>query len=220
MASRPQASTSRRRREASAAAASTVCNPSTAAKSRTRRSSRPATRGVPRDRRAISTAPSAARARPRRSRAPIDDSHQVLDLVEIYPHGDAEPLPQRRGDQAGAGGGPDQGKRRQVDADGPRRRAFADDQVELEVLHGGIEDLFHRRGQAMDFVDEQHVPGLQVGKDCRQIAGLGDHRTGRGAKAHPQLAGDDLGQGGLAQPGRPVEDRVIQGLAPGTGRRR
>jgi Holliday junction DNA helicase RuvB len=59
------ASTSRRFKAASAARASTRVRPSTAAKSRTRRKSRVATRGVPRDRRAISIAPSAVSSMPR-----------------------------------------------------------------------------------------------------------------------------------------------------------
>ena len=59
MASSPSLSTSSRLRATPATAASTVILPSTAAKSRTLRNSRPATRGVPRDRRAISADPSA-----------------------------------------------------------------------------------------------------------------------------------------------------------------
>ena len=115
----------------------------------------------------------------------------------------------------GAGGGADQGERRQVDAHGARGRPLADDQVELEILHRRIEDLLDRRLQAVDLVDEQHVAGLQVGQDRGQVAGALDHRAGGGAEADAQLARDDLRQRGLAEAGRAVQQHVVQRLAAG-----
>ncbi len=61
------------------------------------------------------------------------------------------------------------------------------------ILHGGIEDLLHRRIEAVDLVDEQDVAGLEVRQDRRQIAGLGQDGAGGGAKPDAQLARDDLG---------------------------
>ena len=105
----------------------------------------------------------------------------------------------RGGEQAGAGGGPHEGERLQVDADGAGTWAFADDQVELEILHGRVEDFLDRRLQAVDFVDEQHVARLQVGEDGGEVSGALDDRAGGGAEAYAELAGDDLGERGLAQ---------------------
>ena len=65
----------------------------------------------------------------------------------------------------------------------------------------------------MDFIDEQYFPGLQVGEDGRQVAGLGDHRPRRGAEADPELMGDDLRQGRFAEPGRPVKKHMVHGFA-------
>ena len=106
---------------------------------------------------------------------------------------------------------------RQIDAHGARRRPFADDEVELEILHGRIEDLLHRRIQAMDLVDEQHVAGLQIGQQRRQIAGARDHGAGGGAEADAQLAGDDLGERRLAEARRPEEQHMVERLAAGAG---
>jgi hypothetical protein len=106
----------------------------------------------------------------------------------------------------------DQGEGRQVDADRPRRGSLADDQVQDVVLHRRIEDLLHIGRQAVDLVDEQHVARFEIGQDGRQIAGLGQHRPAGGAEADAQLAGDDLGQGGLAQSRRPEQQDVVQGL--------
>ena len=69
----------------------------------------------------------------------------------------------------------------------------------------------------MDLVDEQHVPRLQVGQNGREVPGPLDHRARRGTEPHPQLAADDLRQGGLAQPRRPMQQHVIQRLGSGTG---
>ena len=65
----------------------------------------------------------------------------------------------------------------------------------------------------MDFIDEQYVPGLQVGEDGRQVAGLGDHRPRRRAEVDPEFMGDDLRQGRLAEPGRPVKKHMVHGFA-------
>ena len=84
------------------------CAFSTAAKSRTRRSRRPAMRGVPRERRAISAAPSGLMAT---LSTPAPRVTIVLELgvgVEVEAHGDAEAVAQRRGEQARARGGADQ----------------------------------------------------------------------------------------------------------------
>ncbi len=59
---------------------------------------------------------------------------------------EAEPVAERPGHQARAGGRADQGEPRQVEAEAARRRSLADEDVELEVLHGRIEDLLDRRG--------------------------------------------------------------------------
>ena len=53
---------------------------------------------------------------------------------------------------------------------GARRRPLADDEVELEILHGGIENLFHVRTEAMNFIDKQHIVGLKIGHDGRDVA--------------------------------------------------
>ncbi len=95
--------------------------------------------------------------------------------------------------------------------------ALADDQVELEVLHGGVEDFLDGRLQAVDFVDEQHVPGLEVGEDRGEVAGALDDRAGGGAEADAEFAGDDLGERGLAEAGRAVQQDMVQRFAAGAG---
>src|ERR1019366_3533846 len=65
--------------------------------------------------------------------------------------------------------------------------------------------------------DEQHIARLQVGQDRREIAGTLDHRPGGGAEADAQFARDDLGERGLAQAGRAVQQYMVERLAAGAG---
>ena len=55
----------------------------------------------------------------------------------------------------------------------------ADDEIELEILHGRIENFLDRRVEAMDLVDEQHVARLEIGQLRGEVAGLGDDRARR-----------------------------------------
>ncbi len=66
----------------------------------------------------------------------------------------------------------------------------------------------------MYLVDEQHVAILESGEYGGDIAGALDGGPGRGAHVDPHLGGDDVGQRGLAQAGRPVQQHVVQRLAP------
>jgi hypothetical protein len=72
--------------------------------------------------------------------------------------------------------GADEGEFRKLDLHRARRRPLADDEVELKVLHRGIEHFFHCRAEAMDFVDEEHVAFFEIGEQRREIAGLRNHR--------------------------------------------
>ena len=112
-----------------------------------------------------------------------------------------------------ARGRADQGKGRQIDAHRARRRPFADDQVELEILHRRIENFLYGRIKAMDFVDEQHIVRLEIGQQRRQIARLGNDRAGCRAKTDAQLARDDLRQRRLAEARRPEQQNMVERFA-------
>src|SRR6185295_2562641 len=146
-------------------------------------------------------------------RGAADDQFELLDRVEIEPHRDAEAVAQRRGEQALAGGRPDQGEARQLDPDRAGRRPLADHQVERAVLHRRVEHLLDRRSEAVDLVDEQDVAVLEVGEQRREIAGLGDYRARSGAEADAHLARQDPGERGLAESRRAVEQDMVERLA-------
>ena len=147
-----------------------------------------------------------------------DDRLELGVGVEIQAHGDAEAVAQRRGEQPRARGGADQREAGELDLDRARRRPLADDEIELVVLHGGIEDLLDRRVEAVDLVDEEDVAVLQVGEQRGEIAGLGDDGARGGAEAHAQLARHDLGERGLAEAGGAREQHVVERVAARLGR--
>ena len=171
-------------------------------------------RGVPRARRAISLAPSAVMPMPS-TRAPrLTISSSSASRVEIKPHRNAEAVAQRIGEEAGARGGADQREFGEIDLHRARRRALADDEIELKILHRRIEDFLDRRIEPVDFVDEQHVALFEIGEQRREIAGFGDHRPRGGAEIHAELARHDLRQRRLAEARRADEQHVIERLAP------
>ena len=95
-----------------------------------------------------------------------------------------------------------------------RSGALADHDVDLVVLERGIKYLLDDRREPVDLVDEQHVIGLEVGEDGGQVARPLEHRPGRMAQVHGHLVGDDVRERGLAEPGRPEQQHVIQRFAP------
>ena len=136
-------------------------------------------RGVPRDRSAMRRAPSASIGTPEDPGRADHDGLQLVDVVEVETPDEAEPVPQGPGHQAGAGGGTHQGEAGQVEPDAAGRRALADEDVELEVLHGRIEDLLDRPVEPVDLVDEQDVALLEIGEQGGQVAGPDQHRARR-----------------------------------------
>ena len=175
-------------------------------------------RGVPRERAAISAAPSAAEGEPELLRPARDDPLELGRRVERKPERDAEAVAQRGRQEPRAGRRADQREGRKVDAHAPRGRALADDQVELEVLHRRVEDFLDRRRQAMDLVDEEHVARLEVGEHGGKIARALHDRPRSRAKADAELAGDDLRERRLAEPGRPMQQHMVERLGPRAGR--
>ena len=151
-------------------------------------------------------------------RRPAHDRLELVGVVVVEPGDEPEPVAQRARDHAGARRRADQRERRQRQADARGRRALADDDVELEVLHRRVQDLLDGPREAVDLVDEQHVALLQLGEDGRQVAGPLESRAGRDVQVHAHLGGDDAGQRRLAEPRRAGEQQVVGGLPAPAGR--
>src|SRR6266516_599740 len=83
-----------------------------------------------------------------------DDFVQLRGLVIVQPLAHGETGEQRRGEQAAAGRGADEGETRQVQADAARVGSLVNDDVEFEILHRRVEIFLDGLLQAMDFIDE------------------------------------------------------------------
>jgi hypothetical protein len=131
-----------------------------------------------------------------------DDEAQFLFGVELQAQQDAEARAQRRLSRPGRVVAP-----MKVKGDlhhvGARRRALADDDVELVVLERGVELFFEHRLHAVNLVEEEHLALAQVGEDGGQVALDLQGRAGGLLEADVELVGDDGGQRGLAQAGGP-----------------
>lgn len=143
---------------------------------------------------------------------------QITGGVVFQSGHNAEAIAQGRGNQAHARGGPYQGKRLQINFDRARGRTLADDQIQLEILHGRIEDFLHRNGHAMDFIHKEYVMSAEIGEDGRQIPAALQHRAGSADQVDAQFCGHDLRQSRLAQARIAVKQRMIQRLAALSGR--
>src|SRR5438105_101680 len=78
---------------------------------------------------------------------------------------------------AGAGGGADEGKAWKIGRDAAGVWALVDDDVQLVVLHRGVEVLLDGGLQSVNLIDEKHVTTLERSQEPGQIAGLLDRRA-------------------------------------------
>src|SRR5580704_16792832 len=107
-----------------------------------------------------------------------DNALQLLCGVKIEPDRNAETIAQERGEKPGAGRRAYQGEPGEVDLHRARRRPGADDEVELEIFHRRIENLFDRWIETVTLVDEQHIPRLEIGELPGEVARLTDDGAG------------------------------------------
>ena len=85
---------------------------------------------------------------------------------------DAEPSPQRSGDQSRPRRRSDKRELRQLKLYRTRSRTLTDHDVDVVILHRRVEDLFDRRIETVDLVYEKHVAFFEIGQDRRKVAGL------------------------------------------------
>ncbi len=91
---------------------------------------------------------------------------------------DAETRAQRRHDQARARGGADQREAVQLIRMNARAGALADDQVNAEILHRGIENFFERRLQAVNFVEKEKIARVERCEHGGEVALFFQQRAG------------------------------------------
>ena len=69
----------------------------------------------------------------------------------------------------------------------------------------------------MDLVDEEDVAGFERGQEAGEVAGFLDGRAARTLEVGAPFVGDDVGEGGLAEPRRTAEQDVVERLVARPG---
>ena len=141
-----------------------------------------------------------------------DDAPQLLGAVQLQLEQNAEAVTQRACQLPGAGGSTHQRELGQVDADALGAGAFADHDIQREIFQCRVKHFLHLTGQAVDLIDKEDVALLQVGQQCRQVAGLLDGRAGGNADLYAHFLRHNASQRGFAQAGRAVEQDVVHRL--------
>jgi len=67
--------------------------------------------------------------------------------------------------------------------------------------------------QAVYLINKKHIIAFEVGEQTGQIARFVEHRTRGEFKAHTQLVGDDMRQGGFAQSRWAMQQHMVECLA-------
>src|SRR5262249_41598032 len=142
----------------------------------------------------------------------IENLLQEFRLVIVEPLLDLKALAQRGSQQPGAGGGSDEGERRQLDLHRASRGARIDGHLQPVVLHRRVEVLLDGGVKSVNLVDEENVPGLEVGEQPGQIPLSFQGGPGGDVKADAQLGGNNVGEGSFSQSRRAGKQTVVQGL--------
>src|SRR5206468_359219 len=110
-------------------------------------------------------------------------------------------------------GGADESELWQVKTQTAGLRSLINNNVEPVIFHGGVEILFDGRLQPMNLVNEEHIAFFKAGEKPCEFTGLFNDRAARVFDIHAHRVGDDVGEGRLAQPGRPAQKNVLKDVA-------
>src|SRR3989344_4236747 len=123
--------------------------------------------------------------------------------------GRTKTIAKRIGKRPEPSGSTDQCETRELELDGAGSRTFADDDVELVVLHSWIEYFLDHFVQTVDLVDEEDVAVFQVGEDRAEVADLFNGWTGCVFDTGGHCSRNDVSECGLAEAGWAIEENVV-----------
>jgi hypothetical protein len=89
---------------------------------------------------------------------------------------------------------------------------LADDQIELKILHGRVEDFLYHVVQPMNLVNKKNIPRFEVGEDGSEISRPFQHRAGGGPDVDVEFLGNYIGNRSFAQARKAVDQNVIKGF--------
>jgi len=146
-------------------------------------------------------------------RRAMNDRAQLFGRVEIETHDHAEAVAQGSRDHARARRRPHQREGLDIERVVARVGSLVDDELALERVHGLVHVLFQDARQAVNLVDEDDLVLLDMAQHAEQLGGILERRARRHLDGNLELAGNDVRECGLPQPGRSVEQHVIERVA-------
>ncbi len=167
---------------------------------------------MPRERRAISADACVLDGASEHLRGAAHDQRERGLVVEVEAIGGAEAVAQRLRHERVPRGRADEREAVELQPDVPRLRPAAEDDVEREVLHRGVERLLDHAREAVHLVDEEDVARLQRRQHRGEVARALDGGPGGDADGDAHLGGEDHRQRGLAEAGRAVDEDVVERL--------
>ena len=132
----------------------------------------------------------------------------VLEVVD-----DAEARAQWGGEQACAGGGADEREGFALDLHRARGEARVDGDVDAEVFHRGVDELFDGDGEAVDFVDEEDVAVAKACEGGDEVGASGEGGAAGDLDFAAHFLGEDVCETSFAQAWWAVEERVFEWFA-------
>ena len=123
--------------------------------------------------------------------------------------GEAEAVPKRAREHAGAGCRANEGEGGNLQRYGRGTRPLSNDDIDSKVLHGQVKHLLSRARGAVNLVEEQDLTRLETREHGGNVTGMLERRARRDAQGRLEFCGDDEGQCRLAQPRWTADEHVI-----------
>lgn len=142
-----------------------------------------------------------------------EDGEELFGGVVLEVVDDAEARSEGGREKTGAGRGADQCEGLAGDLDGAGVDAAVEEDVDSKIFHRGVDELFDRDGEAVDFVDEKDIAAAEAFERCDQVGGACEGGAAGDADFAAHFVGDDVGEGGFAQARGAVEENVLHRIA-------
>lgn len=139
--------------------------------------------------------------------------NEVVVFVEPEVVRDPEARTHGRGQEPRAGCSADECERGTHDLYGTCVETRVHGNIDLEVFHCGVDELFYSDGEPMDLVDEQDVPRLKTCEHRDEIGAACERRSRCDVYLGSKFRPDHMGEGCLPKTGWAVEEDVLEVLA-------
>src|ERR1700678_3144480 len=123
---------------------------------------------------------------------------------------DTETRAQRCHDEPGTSRRADQSETIQLIRMNARSGPLSDDEVHPKIFHRGVENFFHGRLQAMDFVEKEKILRVERGEHRGEVTLFLQQRAGTDFYCRAHFSGENLRKRRFAKAGRAIQQNVVE----------